>query len=148
MRIYNSLNTVSDNFFVVDHRGYIHVDLTGTYTFTISDIDDVVYIWYGDLAISGWTKANSWSSSINSPNQNPLQITLAQGSITLIRIMFGQAQGPAQFKISVTNPAGSVFLDGSSSYLLQYPCGTNPKPSPLGAARLEMRRGVQTWTSV
>jgi len=56
--IYGSPSFNSE-YFAVEQVGYIHAPQTGTYTFSLYNVDDVAMLWTGDTAYSGWNNDNS-----------------------------------------------------------------------------------------
>lgn len=43
----------------LDYRGYLYAAQTGTFTFSVSNVDDIVLVWVGPNAYSGWTRTNA-----------------------------------------------------------------------------------------
>ena len=84
------------NYFVLNHRGYIFAQQSGTYTFSVGGVDDAVYIWIGPLAYTGWTKQNA-NVFLTYPRSGNFQINLVKGNYYPLRIAFAQAQGAASF---------------------------------------------------
>lgn len=137
---------LSSTYFVLNHRGYIFAQQSGTYTFDISSVDDTVYLWIGSDAYSGWTAADSnievsyaVTASPKHAGSGSYSIDLVQGQYYPVRIIFAQAQGGAVFEITVTAPDGEVFLSSSttgSPYLVQYSCDlvtAPPYAEPFGS---------------
>jgi hypothetical protein len=137
--IYGSAQTFPLNYFALNHRGYIFAQLDGDYTFTFPEPDDIVLLWVGERAYSGWTRANADAINIVNGGQTVThKVTFEAGKYYPIRIIFGQAQGPATFTASVTAPDGTVILSsssGASPFLVQYSCDgvLAPPFAPFGA---------------
>ena len=108
--------------FVVNHQGYIYAEETGTYTITVSNVDDAVFFWISSTAYSGWTRDNVYTNAViyyDNPNQATVQ--LDAGTYTAIRVMFAQGAGPVAFSVDITMPDGSDFLgpdSGASQYVV------------------------------
>lgn len=109
--------------FAVSHRGYIKASAPGAYTFQFSNIDDIVLIWTGTNAKTGWTRGNAdavayWNQP--SPGQTSGQgsatakYTLAKGQYLPFRIIYANGGGPFAFDVTVTNPKGATILGSSS----------------------------------
>jgi hypothetical protein len=54
-----STYTQSIGLVAVDHRGYLFAPLEGEYTVTAEQNDNIVLIWLGTDAYSGWTRGNA-----------------------------------------------------------------------------------------
>jgi hypothetical protein len=57
LTIYDGIVIPSD-YFALNHQGYIYPDVTGLYTFTSRNADDLTLFWIGTEAYSGWTRSN------------------------------------------------------------------------------------------
>ena len=126
--IYGSTQTFSSTYFVLNHRGYIFAAATGTYTFSTSNPDDIVFLWLGPNAYSGWTgNPSGGNDAFRVPYQGYGSTTynLVQGQYLPFRIVFGQQGGPVRFTFTITAPDGTVILDSNtqdSPYIVQYSC--------------------------
>lgn len=130
--IYGQCTLSSSAFFTLNQRGYIYAQESGAYTFSASNIDDIVELWIGSTAYSGWTRANANLDQAIFQSAQPFTITLTAGQYYPVRIVFGQAQGAAAFDMTVTAPDGSVFLgpdSGASPYLISYSCDGTTAPA-------------------
>ncbi|KAK5994193.1 hypothetical protein PT974_07636 [Cladobotryum mycophilum] len=138
--IYGSTRTLYTDNMLLNHRGYIYAQQTGTYTFTISGVDDAVYIWIGPLAYAGWLGSNAnsrafYNLSSGRPGVGTFTISLQEGEYYPVRIIFGQGNGGAVFQLSVTSPDGTIFLGNKtagSPYLVQYSCDGVTAPAYPG----------------
>ncbi|TIA26524.1 hypothetical protein D6C81_00676 [Aureobasidium pullulans] len=138
--LYGSSTQVSSQYFILNHRGYIFAQVPGTYTFIISNPDDIVFLYLGDNAVSGWTRGNAnavASCCSNYPTRASTSYTLEAGDYLPFRIFFGQQGGPVRFAFSITAPDGTVILDNNTSesdFVVQYSCdGTSaPAFAPFG----------------
>jgi GLEYA domain len=111
---------------VVDHRGYLFAPIDGLYTFTINLEDNIVEIWLGPYAYSGWTRGNANIEAYNSEGPG-LSYTapFSAADYIPIRILGANSNGPGTFSISITAPDGTEIVGSdmaSSPYLLQYSC--------------------------
>lgn len=126
LSIYGSSQTFRSAYFTLNHVGYIFAQVTGTYTFTLSNVDDIVFLWHGDKAISGWTRDNADVTAIYSVLPTSAgTVDLVQGQYLPFRIVFGNAQGAIKFTVQLAAPDGTVILDSNtqdSKFLVQYSC--------------------------
>lgn len=135
--IYGSTEAFSASYFVLNHRGYIFAQTTGTYTFATSNADDVVFLYVGQDAYSGYSASNADAKAVccSSPaNSASTTYTLAEGDYMPFRIVFGQQGGPVIFSFSITAPDGTVILDSStqdSDFIVQYSCDGTTAPAFL-----------------
>lgn len=108
--IYGSPVEFQSEYFIINHRGYIFAQLTGTYTISVSSVDDTVCLWLGATAETGWTRSNDNidASYDNAPGTETITYNLMAGQWLPIRIVYAQAQGDATFSLSITAPDGSV----------------------------------------
>ena len=96
-------------------------------------------MWVGAKAKQSWARSNDDLDVSIGPGQGSFTYSLTAGQYLPVRIMFAQGQLAAVFKMSITAPDGTVFLDSStngSPYLVQYSCdGTSAPPyaQPFGA---------------
>ena len=128
--IYGSSETFGPTYFALNHRGYLFAPSTGLYTFAITNPDDIVLIWEGPAAYEGYTTGNSdivatFTYTDGNAQDRSFQVELIEGEYYPIRIIFGQAQGGAEFIASIISPDGTVLLNsasGYSPYLVQFSC--------------------------
>ncbi|KAM0262774.1 hypothetical protein ACHAQJ_001568 [Trichoderma viride] len=125
--------------FVLNHRGYIYARQTGSYTFTLNQVDDAAFIWVGPEAFFGWTGANADETALynNGPAQGTYTVALREGRYYAFRIFYGQGPRIAEFSITVTAPDGTTFLSSNttgSPYLVRFSCDrtTAPRFSSFG----------------
>ncbi|KAI4851190.1 hypothetical protein E4T45_05188 [Aureobasidium sp. EXF-8846] len=142
IQIYDSGHYEYSQYFILNHRGYVFAQIAGTYTFSLSNPDDVVFLYLGEKAKSGWNRNNadaaaSWSPETNYGHYASAQYTLKAGEYLPFRIFFGQQGGPVKFAFSITNPDGETILDSNtaeSDFIVQYSCDetTAPRFPPFG----------------
>lgn len=138
-------NTENCNNIALNYRGYLYAGQSGTFTFTISSADDIVLIWAGSFAYSGWNRANAFldvtypelGAGAGSGGSISASYVAVAGEYIPLRILFSQGDGPFGFNIAVTAPDGSVVLSAGSTtseFLVQYSCdGTTAPPyAPFG----------------
>lgn len=88
----------------IEWVGYLKTNVSGIYTFSLSS-DDCSYMWIGDVAISSYTKTNTFNSN---PGLHSLvtvknTITLNSDAYYPVRIQFGQKYGGSRFSLTSTN---------------------------------------------
>ncbi|KAF2673626.1 hypothetical protein BT63DRAFT_451683 [Microthyrium microscopicum] len=111
--IYENKPQVEDKI-VVNHKGYLFAQQEGQYTFTAPVADDLLIIWVGPKAYSGWTRANANVDQVFQGWGDPdkeFKITLAAGSYTPIRIIWTNRIGPGSMAVKIVAPDGTVILD-------------------------------------
>lgn len=122
--IYN--NYVPCNYFVLNHRAYLYIPTTGTYTFNFEYRDDVVGVWLNDRAYNGYTRRNALVTETYPGNSNPssFTISLVGDQYLPIRVLFGQAEYGYSFSLSVVDPDGNYVIGGESpsGNVVQYSC--------------------------
>lgn len=74
--------------FVRNHCGYIYVRQTGSYTFTLGEVDAATFIRVGSTAYSKWTVANADAKALydNGPARGIYTINLREGYYYAFRI--------------------------------------------------------------
>lgn len=104
--------------------------------------DDIVLVWLGPLAFTGWTRANAAIEQVYNdppqgftgyPGEPPVSFTvrLVAGQYYPLRIVFAAAQRQSEFHLYVTAPDGSQFLGPDTSgspYIVQYSCDGTTAP--------------------
>jgi hypothetical protein len=127
--------TTSTQNWVIDHTFYVFARQDGYYSFNIPYTDDIQMVWYGDKAVSGWSRDNAdivqfWSSSIGVQTPQTIAVYLTTGSYLPLRVMFGNGGGAGELDFNIYAPDGSVVLasnrglgTGSSSIdIVRFPC--------------------------
>lgn len=133
-------NTGLDEYhFVIEHRGYIYAAYTGSYTFALSNVDDLAYTWIGSNAYSGWTKSKSdqfadFEYNGYTNGQNTITKTLTARQYYPFRLVYKQGLGGASFDYTITDPKGNVVIGNSaqsngSPYIVQYSCDGTTAPA-------------------
>ncbi|KAI2624278.1 GLEYA domain-containing protein [Hypoxylon sp. NC1633] len=130
--VYGSSQQFPGDDFALNHRGYLFAPETGTYTITVPGADDVLFVWWGPVARSGWTRANANLVLAYGTPSTSRTVDLVAGQYLPLRMVYGQDGGLANFQISVAAPDGTVFIDSNtanSPYVVRFSCdGTSAPP--------------------
>lgn len=132
--------TENCNYIALNYRGYLYAGQTGDFDFSISSADDIVLVWAGDAAYSGWTRSNALIdvtyTELGAGTGGGGKITgsyaASKGQYIPLRVLFAQGDGPYGFNIQVTAPDGTVVLDANSAtseFLVQYSCDGTSAPA-------------------
>jgi hypothetical protein len=92
-------------------------------------VDDVIFIWIGQKAYTGWTRANADVGAYYAiPGQ--VSINLQQAIYYPMRIVFGQSSGGSAFQLIISDPNGVVAFTYSSAspYFVRYSCDGTSAP--------------------
>lgn len=128
-------------YYAIEHRGYILALISGPYTFTVSNLDDIIYMWLGPQAYSGFSKGNANQEANYSPptgqnGQNTYTVNLVANTYYPFRLNFRQVSsnnveckpfaknvlanqvdvqvtGPATFDYRITDPTGATLIGNS-----------------------------------
>lgn len=132
--IYSSTQTFDVTYIALNHRGYIYAEISGDYTFTSSEADDLLFFWSGPKAFSGWTESNADATDYYCGPGATFTVSLLAGQYYPFRIVYVNAESNAYENITITAPDGTVILGATSKgspYIVQYSCdGTSAPPFP------------------
>ncbi|KAF3922620.1 hypothetical protein AA313_de0209592 [Arthrobotrys entomopaga] len=111
--------------YVLNYRGYFYAPTTSTYTFRVTNADDIVLFWTGAIAQSGWLRANDNGESYWSNGGNPItadfQVNLNAGQYLPLRVMYANRGGGGQYTFQVwdnDDPSNLYVKYGTASNLL------------------------------
>lgn len=98
--------------------------------------DDIMLVWLGPLAYSGWTRSNAnLESAFPTVQTVTYTASLVQGQYYPLRLAFANAGGAGIENIAITDPSGAVILGASTNAnpsVIQYSCdGTAVPRFPL-----------------
>ncbi|RNJ54872.1 hypothetical protein D7B24_009337 [Verticillium nonalfalfae] len=128
-------------FKAVNHRAFLYAPVTGTYTITVPDSDEITLVWLGDKAISTWTRANADLeqdfNTVDGPEETTVfRIELQAGTYTPFRLLWANAQGELSFIARVQEPGGRIIVDGDGSdsdFFVRFACDmSTPEYPPFG----------------
>ncbi|KAJ4011825.1 hypothetical protein NW752_004225 [Fusarium irregulare] len=116
----------------VDHRGFLFAPETGTYKVTVPNSDEITLVWFGNKAISGWTRQNAdLEQDYPGGTSKSFEVDLEEGTYTPFRLLWANAQGELNFIAEVQAPGGQVIVNGDgadNAYLVRYACdGSTPE---------------------
>ncbi|KAF5653022.1 agglutinin 2 [Fusarium heterosporum] len=120
----------------VNHRAFLYAPITGTYTVVVPYSDEITLVWYGNKALSTWTRANAdleQGFSSGPSSSKTLKMQLTAGTYTPFRVFWANAQGDYSMIVTVTAPDGTVIVDGSGSsskYFVRYACDSSTPTYP------------------
>jgi hypothetical protein len=99
-------------------KGYFVAPASGTYNFRLFS-DDASHLWLGSNAVSGFTTSNAFINhgGLHGPSFSGINsIYLDAGSITPVRIMFGENFGQDVLSVLITGPGISGTSSGSGLF--------------------------------
>jgi hypothetical protein len=100
-------------FMAFNHEAYLYAKIAGEYTITVPFVDDIVFIWVGQYAYEGWTRANADGEvGTGAGSVLVVRFPLAAGEYVPIRILFVNGQGGRGLDLTIRNPDGD-FIAGS-----------------------------------
>ncbi|SMY22476.1 unnamed protein product [Zymoseptoria tritici ST99CH_1A5] len=128
---------------VLHHRGYLFAQQAGTFQFFFNIADDIAILWVGTTALNGQfsrgnaatTQHYNASQPVNAQTSVSYSYTARLGEYVPMRIIYANAGGDAEFRLTVIAPDGSTASNGSSTayspYLVQRSCdGVVAPPFP------------------
>ncbi|KAG9505095.1 hypothetical protein J7337_002061 [Fusarium musae] len=118
----------------VNHRAYLYAPESGDYVVTIPNSDEITLIWFGDNALSGWTRENAnLEQDYPGGTSKSYTIHLEAGTYTPFRLLWANAQGDLNFIAEVQAPDGTVIVNGDGSdnkYFVRFACDESTTPFP------------------
>ncbi|KAF5974141.1 hypothetical protein FCOIX_8477 [Fusarium coicis] len=118
----------------VNHRAYLYAPESGNYVVTIPNSDEITLIWFGDKALSGWTRANAdLEQDYPGGTSKTFTVHLEAGTYTPFRLLWANAQGDLNFIAEVQAPDGTVIVNGDGSdnkYFVRFACDHSTTPFP------------------
>jgi hypothetical protein len=108
----NVFPNAKQDYFTIEWLGYFLCDITGSWTFTISDPDDGIFLWIdnddNNFATSGYTQENSINNGgLNGENRKSTgSFNLTANKHYFIKIIYGEFAGAQNMTLTFTNPDG------------------------------------------
>lgn len=97
------------------HRGFVYARTTGTYTFTSINPDDIILVWTGNNAISGFTRANANIAKAYPAGTTSFTILLTAGQYEPFRVQWANGGVPGFLGFRINGPTGAVLFDTNGS---------------------------------
>ncbi|KAM0345835.1 hypothetical protein ACHAPU_006189 [Fusarium lateritium] len=115
----------------VNHYGFLYAPETGTYKVTLPNSDEITLVWFGDKALTSWTRQNAdLEQYYPEVTSKSFEIELEAGSYTPFRLLWANAQGELNFIAEVKAPGGKVIVNGDGAdnqYFVRRACdGSTP----------------------
>lgn len=127
--IYDDSPPFNLEYTAVSHRGFLFAPETGTYKVTVPNSDDITLVWFGDKALTLWTRENAdLEQDFPGSPSTSFDIELDAGTYTPFRLLWANAQYDVNFIAEVEAPGGKVIVNGNggdNQYFVQYACGGN-----------------------
>ncbi|KAM0261329.1 hypothetical protein ACHAPA_009802 [Fusarium lateritium] len=120
----------------VNHRAFLYAPINGTYTVNVPYSDEITLVWFGNKALSTWTRANAdleQGYSYGPSSAKTLNMQLTAGTYTPFRVFWANAQGDYSMIVTVTAPDGTVIVNGSGSsskYFVRFACDSSTPTYP------------------
>ncbi|KAM0436289.1 hypothetical protein ACHAQK_007863 [Fusarium lateritium] len=118
----------------VNHRGFLYAPETGTYEVTVPNSDEITLVWFGDKALTSWTRGNAdLEQDYPGGTSKSFQIDLEAGTYTPFRLLWANAQGEINFIAEVKAPGGKVIVNGDMSdnqYFVREACDRSTPTFP------------------
>ncbi|KAG5655545.1 hypothetical protein KAF25_003882 [Fusarium avenaceum] len=118
----------------VNHHGFLYAPETGTYEVTVPNSDEITLVWFGDKALSSWTRENAdLEQDYPGGTSKSFQIDLEAGTYTPFRLLWANAQGELNFIAEVQAPGGKIIVNGDradNKYLVREACDKSTPTFP------------------
>ncbi|KAI1641779.1 GLEYA domain-containing protein [Daldinia loculata] len=129
---YGSPVELNSTYFALNHHAYLYACEGGTWQFDITHVDDVVFAWIGEAAVSGWTDANAdakavWTFVGNDYHYGSASVRkdLEGNRFHPLRFVFADGQWGGVFNLTITSPSGIIVHQSGrdSDWIVRYSCG-------------------------
>ncbi|RGP71235.1 hypothetical protein FLONG3_7185 [Fusarium longipes] len=118
----------------VNHRGFLYAPETGIYEVTVPNSDEITLVWFGDKALTSWTRENAdLEQDYPGGTSQSFNVELQAGTYTPFRLLWANAQGELNFIAEVKAPGGKVIVNGDggdNKYFVRYDCGGSTPTFP------------------
>lgn len=127
-------NNVNINLATVIHQGFFLAPETGDYTFSFGQADDVVLLWLGQTAYSGWTRQNAdveRTYLAAGGGQTQTTKTLQKGRYYPMRVAWADQGGGVGMSLTISAPDGTVLSSDDGGYFRTKACDGSYGDFPL-----------------
>ncbi|KAK6527452.1 hypothetical protein TWF694_004441 [Orbilia ellipsospora] len=130
------------NVYAIQYRGYFFAPRTALYTFNVSSVHDILLIWTGDNAYTGFTKQNADAIALrNGTTTGSFQMiyNITAGTLFPFRLQFADGGGGGGFDFNIKDDIGILYVKDytASNYLVAFGCdGIVPSFPDWGAETL------------
>lgn len=129
VNIYNSGISWGTEHRMINQVGYIYAPVTGTYTLSFPYVNDMLAVWIGPNAYSGWTRANA--ITVVTYYGASVTYDMTAGQYYPIRLVFENTWGGGGYSAHLYDPQGNdLFTTGTNDQpnLIQYSCDQTTAP--------------------
>ncbi|GAM91314.1 hypothetical protein ANO11243_093630 [Dothideomycetidae sp. 11243] len=131
---------VMANNLTLDHVFYVYANQDGYYSFTMPQGDNIVLLWLGAKAVSGWTRPNAdltqYYTSSPTKVQQTITVQLKLGQYLPVRLHWGNRQGDGEVDLNVYGPDGNLVMYSNVGQgtgwagpnVVQFPCDSTLGP--------------------
>jgi hypothetical protein len=124
---------------ILQHVGYFHPTKAGTYSFEPNSADEVVYLWFGDNAKSGFSETNANLVAVANDDglgQGTYEYNVQEsdvGGYVPFRLLWINTQTCGQFSMIVNDPDGVQIVSRGleSTDEFGYDCGADTVAPPF-----------------
>ncbi|GAO14800.1 hypothetical protein UVI_02005290 [Ustilaginoidea virens] len=116
---------IATNLAAVIHQGFLLAPETGNFTFIFGQADDIALVWLGNLAYSGWTRANAdiERTYIPPPGDETRTVRhLEQGTYYPVRVAWGDKGGNVALSVKIVAPNGTELTGQDGGYFRTEAC--------------------------
>lgn len=102
---------------IIDHRGYIVPNKTGTYRVQVPESDGHTWVWVGDEAVNSFSNSTAkiYRSKQNGGTRSTYDLAVESTEKAIpFRVMWINVYGAGQMKVTVTDPEGVEILGGQT----------------------------------
>lgn len=97
------------------HRGFLYARTAGIYTFTSTNPDDIILLWVGQNAVSGFTRANANIVKSYPATTTTYTVAAVVGQYIPFRVQWANGGVPGFLGFQITNPANQVLINNAGS---------------------------------
>ncbi|KAI0842970.1 GLEYA domain-containing protein [Hypoxylon sp. FL0890] len=127
---YGSSVELNSTYFALNHHAYLYACESGTWQFDITNVDDVVFAWVGDVAYSGWTDGNADAKAVwtflgdTHYGSASFRQDLDGGRFYPMRFVFADGQWGGSFNLTITSPSGIIVHQSGrdSDWIVRFSC--------------------------